>query len=202
MKKAALLLLALAALGAGRAQAAPAAWRWASASEFYFIAPTAQTLRVEGAGSATVKPWGLGLRGVGSEAFSKTGALQLQSVKVDKPATGKNTFYLLELLLGMQYISPKTPGRPLRFTAAGYADLGLADTSFYAAPVVTAGLLYSADDGAETPKGLTFDLYYRLTDIDVPNVGASRAGTLKPALGFKLGYIFEGFWTTTPRTQH
>ena len=202
MKLAALTLFALAALGAGRAQAAAPAWRWASASEFYFLAPTAQTLRVEGAGSATVHPWGLGLRGVGSEAFSKTGALQLQSVKVDKPATGKNTFYLLELLLGMQYISPKTPGRPLRFTAAGYADLGLADTTFYAAPVLTAGLLYTTSAEAETPNGVTFDLYYRLTDIDVANVGGSRAGTLKPALGFKLGYIFEGFWTTAAKAQH
>lgn len=23
-----------------------------------------------------------------------------------------------------------------------------------------------------------------------------KSGTLKPALGFKVGYIFEGFWTT------
>ena len=43
--------------------------------------------------------------------------------------------------------------------------------------------------------GLTFDIYYRLTDIDLNNVGGG-AGTLKPALGFKMGYIFEGFWTT------
>jgi len=25
-------------------------------------------------------------------------------------------------------------------------------------------------------------------------VGGGRSGTLKPALGFKVGYIFEGFW--------
>lgn len=28
------------------------------------------------------------------------------------------------------------------------------------------------------------------------NAGGGKASTLKPALGFKIGYIFEGFWTT------
>lgn len=200
MQKAVALFVLFAALGAARAQAAAPVWNWVAANEFYFIAPTPQRLHIDGAGGATVNPWGLGFRALGSQAFSKTGALQLQSVKVDKPATGKNTFYLLELLLGMQYITTKVPGKPLRFTAAGYADLGLADTTFYAAPVLTAGLLYTASDQAETPTGLTFDLYYRLTDIDLDNVGNNRAGTLKPALGFKVGYIFEGFWTTAQRS--
>lgn len=49
---------------------------------------------------------------------------------------------------------------------------------------------------SSTPIGLTFDIYYRLTDIDLDNVGNGKAGTLKPAHGFKVGYIFEGFWTT------
>jgi hypothetical protein len=200
MKRAALAFLLLAALGAARAQAAAKpAWRWVAANEFYFIAPTAQTLHIDGAGDTTVRPWGLGFRGVGSEAFSKTGGLQLQSVKVDKPGLAASSFYLLELLLGMRYITPKTPGRPLRFTAAGYADLGLADTTFYAAPLLTAGLLYTPGDQADTPNGFTFNLYYRLTDINLDNVGNSRAGILKPALGFKVGYIFEGFWTTAQR---
>jgi hypothetical protein len=199
MKSAALAIFLSAALGAGLAQAAAPAFRWVAANEFYFIAPAPQTLRVEGAGSASVNPWGIGFRGVGSEAFSKTGAVQLQSVTVDKPATGRNTFYLLELLLGMQYISPKAAGRALRFTAAGYADLGLADSTLYAAPVLTAGLLYTANAQADTPNGLTFDLYYRLTDVKLDNAGSNRAGALKPALGFKVGYIFEGFWTTAAR---
>jgi hypothetical protein len=200
-KTAALFCLLLAAAGPGPAQAAEGkpVWRWAAASELYFIMPAAQKLDIDGGGTASVKPWGLGIRAVGSQPFSRTGGLQLQAIKVDKPATGKNTFYLLELLLGMQYISPAAEGRPLRFTAAGYADLGLADSTFYAAPVISAGLLYNINSLAETPNGLTFDLYYRLTDIDLDNVGSGRAGTLKPALGFKLGYIFEGFWTTAPR---
>lgn len=195
MRLAAALAL-LCALGAPAAQAAPV-WHWAAANEAYFIAPAAQTLRVQGAGSTTVHPWGLGFRGVGGQVFSKTGAVQLQSVKA-----GKDAFYLLDLLLGLQYLSPKTPGRPLRFTAAGCADLGLSDTTFYAAPVLSAGLLYTASEQAETPAGFTFNLYYRFTDIHLDNAGNNRAGTLRPALGIKAGYIFEGFWTIKDKTKN
>lgn len=117
-------------------------------------------------------------------------------MKVDNPHTGKDTFYLFDLLLGMEYMAPKVQGKPLRFTAQAFADLGLSDTTLYAAPVISAGLLYTTDETSDTPTGLTFDVFYRLTDIDLDNVGGGKAGTLKPALGFKVGYIFEGFWTT------
>ncbi len=102
----------------------------------------------------------------------------------------------MDLLLGMEYMAPKVQGKPLRFTASAFADLGLSDTTLYAAPVLSAGLLYTTNESADTPTGLTFDIYYRLTDIDLDNVGGGKSGTLKPALGFKVGYIFEGFWTT------
>lgn len=172
-------------------------YKWVSANEYYFLLPAAgQTLDISGGGSDSVKPWGFGFRAVGQDTFSKTGGLQFQSVKVDNPHTGKNTFYLFDLLLGMEYMAPKVQGKPLRFTAQAFADLGLSDTTLYAAPVISAGLLYTTDEYAETPKGLTFDVYYRLTDIDLDNVGGGKAGTLKPAFGFKVGYIFEGFWTT------
>lgn len=171
-------------------------WKWVAANEYYFILPAAQDLHVSGGGTESVKPWGFGFRAVGNETFSKTGGLQLQSIKVDNPSTGKNTFYLLDLLLGMEYMAPKVQGKPLRITAAVFADLGLSDTTLYAAPVVSAGLLYTTNEAADTPTGLTFDVFYRLTDIDLDNVGNSKAGTLKPALGFKVGYVFEGFWTT------
>lgn len=200
-KATALALFLCAALAAGQAAAAEQPlFKWVAANECYLLLSAAQNLRISGAGTASVKPWGIGFRAVGSQAFARTGGLQLQSVKVDKPGTGKDTFYLLDLLLGMQYLSPKTPGRPLRFSAAGYADLGLSDTTFYAAPVLSAGLLYTTSDTADTPTGLTFDIYYRLTDIELDNAGNNRAGTLKPALGFKVGYIFEGFWATAPRS--
>ncbi len=171
-------------------------WKWVSANEYYFILPAGQDLHVSGGGTESVKPWGFGLRAVGNETFSKTGGLQFQSVKVDNSSTGKDTFYLLDLLLGMEYMAPKVQGKPLRFTASAFADLGLSDTTLYAAPVISAGLLYTTNETADTPTGLTFDIFYRLTDIDLDNVGNGKAGTLKPALGFKVGYIFEGFWTT------
>ena len=198
-----ILLLALPAAwlpGSARAAEAKPVYKWVSANEYYFILPTSQGLHLSGGGDTlSVKPWGFGFRAVGNEIFSKTGGLQFQSVKVDSPRTGRNTFYLWELLLGMEYMAPKVQGKPLRFTASAVADLGMSDTTFYAAPVISAGLLYTTEEYADTPTGLTFDIYYRLTDIDLDNVGGG-AGTLKPALGFKVGYIFEGFWTTKEKT--
>ena len=171
-------------------------YKWVSANEYYMIMPTGQSLDISGGGSESVKPWGFGFRAVGHETISKTGGLQFQSIKVDNPHTGKDTFYLFDLLLGMEYMTPKVQGKPLRFTAQAYADLGLSDTTLYAAPMISAGLLYTTNEFADTPTGFTFDIFYRLIDLDLDNVGGGKAGTLKPALGFKLGYIFEGFWTT------
>ena len=176
-------------------------YQWVSANEYYMIMPTAQSLDISGGGSESVKPWGFGFRAVGNETISKTGGLQLQSVKVDNPHTGKDTFYLFDLLLGLEYMTPKVQGKPLRFTAQAYADLGLSDTTLYAAPMISAGLLYTTKEFTDTPTGLTFDIFYRLIDLDLDNVGGGKAGTLKPALGFKIGYIFEGFWTVKEKAK-
>lgn len=176
-------------------------WKWVSANEYYMVMPTAQTLDISGSGSENVKPWGFGFRAVGHETISKTGGLQFQSVKVDNPRTGKDTFYIFDLLLGLEYMTPKVQGKPLRFTVQASADLGLSDTTLYAAPMISAGFLYMTNEFADTPTGLTFDIFYRLTDIDLDNVGGGQAGTLKSALGFKLGYIFEGFWTTKEKSK-
>ena len=189
-------LLAAALAGSALAAESKPVYKWVSANEYYFILPMSQDLHLSGGGDTlSVKPWGFGFRAVGNETFSKTGGLQFQSIKVDSARTGRNTFYLWDLMLGMEYIAPKVQGKPLRFTASAVADLGMSDTTFYAAPVISAGLLYATEENTDTPTGLTFDIYYRLTDIDLDNVGGGP-GTLGPALGFKVGYIFEGFWTT------
>ena len=92
-------------------------YKWMAANEYYMIMPTAQTLNISGGGSESVKPWGFGFRAVGNnETITKTGGLQFQSIKVDSLSTGRNTFYLWELLLGMEYMAPKVQGKPLRFT--------------------------------------------------------------------------------------
>jgi hypothetical protein len=179
------------------------AYKWMAANEYYMIMPTAQTLNISGGGSESVKPWGFGFRAVGNnETISKTGGLQFQSIKVDNPHTGKDTFYLFDLLLGMEFMTPKVQGKPLRFTAQAYADLGLSDTTLYAAPMISAGMLYTTNEFADTPTGFTFDVFYRLIDLDLDNVGGGKAGTLKPALGFKIGCIFEGFWTTKEKSAN
>lgn len=178
-------------------------YKWMAANEYYMIMPTAQTLNISGGGSESVKPWGFGFRAVGNnETISKTGGLQFQSIKVDNPHTGKDTFYLFDLLLGMEFMTPKVQGKPLRFTAQAFADLGLSDTTLYAAPMISAGFLYTTKEFTDTPTGLTFDIFYRLIDLDLDNVGGGKAGTLKPALGIKIGYIFEGFWTVKEKSAN
>lgn len=118
-----ILLAGLLAAGAAPVAAAESkpVYQWVSANEYYFILPVAQDLHLTGNGNAeSVKPWSFGFRAVGHETFSKTGGLQVQSIKVDNPSTGKDTFYLWELLAGMQYTSPKVQGKPLRFTEVDY----------------------------------------------------------------------------------
>ena len=196
----ALFVLLSSGLAQARAAEAKPVYQWVSANEYYFILPTGQDLYLPRNGDTlSVRPWGFGFRAVGHETFAKTGGLQFQSIKVDNPSTGRNTFYLWELLAGMEYIAPKVQGKPLRFKASAVADLGLSDTTFFVAPIISAGLLYATEEYSSTPTGFTFDIYYRLSDIDLDNVGGG-AGTLKPALGFKVGYIFEGFWTVKEKS--
>lgn len=192
--KSILTILALLLASSAFAATSKPVYQWVSASEYYMTLPVAQDLHISGNGTESVKPWGLGFRAVGHETFAKVGGLQLLNVKVDHPTTGNSSFYMLALLAGMQYTSPKKHGKPLRFTASGLGEFGLSDTTLYMAPMLTAGLLYTTDENALTPTGLTFDIYYRLTDIDLDNIGGGRAGALKSAIGLKIGYIFEGFW--------
>lgn len=202
-KTTALLALVFGTLPCANAADPKPVYKWMAANEYYMILPTAQTLSISGGGSEGVKPWGFGFRAVGNnETISKTGGLQFQSIKVDNPHTGKDTFYLFDLLLGMEFMTPKVQGKPLRFTAQAYADLGLSDTTLYAAPMISAGFLYTTKEFTDTPTGLTFDIFYRLIDLDLDNVGGGKSGTLKPALGIKIGYIFEGFWTVKEKSSN
>jgi hypothetical protein len=171
-------------------------YKWKPGSEFYFIMPTAQRLYLPNTkDNEVVRPWGVGFRSVGSgDMFSTSGALQIEHVGVEGHGlAGTDSFYLLEMLLGGEYLSP-AGGGPLRFNATASGDFGVSDTSLFMAPVVTAGVLYAVDTRSVTPTGFSLALYYRFADIHLSNVGGGRSGVLRPALGIKLGYLFEGFW--------
>ena len=173
--------------------------KWISANEYYFILPAPQDMYFPGnKDTEVVRPWGFGLRAVGNgEKFSKTGGLQVQRVKVgNRSLPETNSFYIFDMLLGLEYMTPKVENKPLRFTASALGDFGLAGTDLFMAPMISAGFLYTTEEHADTPTGLTFSLFYRLTEIDISDVGGGKAGRLQPDLGFKIGYIFEGFWTT------
>ena len=86
-------------------------------------------------------------------------------------------------------MTPKAQGKPLRFAASAFGDFGLSN-NFFMAPIISAGLLYTTGEAAATPTGLTFNVFYRPTEIDLDDVGSGKSGRLQPALGFKVGYIF------------
>ena len=194
-----LVLLAAAAAPAGAAESTPV-YKWVSANEYYFILPAPQDIYFQGnKETALAYPWGFGFRALGNgrELLSKTGAVQVQSGKVSGHGLPEaKSLYITDMLLGLEYMTLKVKGKPLRFTASALGDFGLANTEFFMAPVISAGLLYTTDESAETPAGLVFSVFYRLINVDLGDMGGGKNGTLRPALGFKLGYIFEGFWST------
>ena len=153
-KKHTLIFFVLLAVGLSPARAAESkpVYKWVSANEFYFILPTPQDLYLPGnKDTAVVHPLGLGFRAVGNgERFSRTGALQIQSVKASNRSLPEtNSFYILDMLLGLEYMTPQVQGKPLRFTASALGDFGLSDTTLFMAPVLSAGLLYTTDEYAD-----------------------------------------------------
>lgn len=190
------ILLAIAICLPAAAQAAAPALKWVSATEGYFTMPFGSQVRYpDNNKTVDTDAWGFGLRAVGNgEGISRTAGLQFERHTASNSGLGVNgTFYLFDFLAGAEYVSPVRSNKPLRFTAGGLIDLGMSDTTFYLAPVLTAGLLYQKNVYDTAPGGFTLTLYYRFTDIDLDNA-AGKAGTLRPALGVRLGYIFEGFW--------
>lgn len=180
-----------------RAAEAKPVYKWVPANELYFTLPIQQDVYFPGSkDTAQAHPWGFGYRVAGNgEKISKTAAFQVQSVKFtggSLPAA--NTIYIWDLLVGLEYMSPQRENKPLRFTASAVGALGLADTDLFIAPVVSAGLLYVPDQTASTPNGFTFNVFYRLTEIKLSDVGSGVSATLRPAAGIKIGYMFEGFW--------
>ena len=187
---------ALLLFSAAPVRAAAPAYQWFPSNEFYFSVPFAQEIHYPSSSKTShADAWALGFRAVGNGAgVGKTGGLQIQHLTVNNGATGVNgSFYLLEMLAGAEYISPKVENKPLRFTAGLLANAGLADTTLFVAPMLTAGLLYQTAF-TQVPNGFSLAFYYRFTDISL-NDAACASGTLRPALGFRLGYTFRGFWT-------
>ena len=190
-----ILLSILFAFPAAAIAAAPV-FTWISADEFYFTAPLNQQVRYNANHqTSNTQAWGFGARAVGKgQGINPTGGIQFERYTVSNSNLGVNgTFYLFEFLGGAEYITPVKNNKPLRLTAAALADLGLSDTTLYIAPMLTAGLLYQTNTNTNSPQGLTLNLYYRFTDVKLDNA-AGKSGTLRPALGLRLGYIFKGFW--------
>ena len=197
-----ILLLALLAAGFAdfaRAATSQPVYKWVSANEFFFNLPVPQNMYLPGnKDTVQVNPWGVGFRAVGNgEQFSKTGGLQIQKISVSNRSQPEaNSFYILDMLAGVEYFSPKVENKAFRFTASALGDFGLAGTDLFMAPVIGAGVFYQTGPQGETPSGLNFTMFYRLTEISISDVGGGKAGRLQPGLGFRIGYIFEGFWTT------
>ena len=189
------LIAALLFLPCAAAAAMPG-YNWMPANEIYLTAPLKQTIIYsEGGISPYADTLGLGYRLAGDgQGVTKTAAVQLQRLTVSNNILGlSGTFSLLELLGGAEYSFPAESKKRLRWTASALADLGLGGNTVFMAPVLTAGLLYRANPAAAGPGGTTFTVYYRFTDITLHSA-LGQSVTLRPALGFRLGYLFSSFW--------
>ena len=201
MRKKLVFLLAFTIILAGFANFAQAAkkkkWihKWNAADEIYFILPLPQEMRFQREDTAIVHPWGFGLRAVGNnEGFSGTGGLQVQSVRTGNlNLSATNSFYVFDLFMGLEYMTPKVENKPLRYTASALGGFGLSSGDFFMTSIISAGILYTTEEHANTPVGLSFNLFYRLTETDLNNSSGAN-GLLEPCFGFKIGYIFKGFW--------
>ena len=188
--------------GSVRAAESKPEFQWIPNNELYFILPLPQNLYLPGNGeTAQVHPWGLGLMSLGNgEKFSKTGGLQIQRVSVSGSGQS-DSFYVFDFLAGLGYMSPKVKDKPLRFTASMLGDIGFSVNDFFMAPAVSAGLFYQTDNDSTAPSGINFTFFYRLMEINLSDVGGGKNGKLRPALGFKIGYIFKGFLTPTDKSK-
>ena len=92
-------------------------------------------------------------------------------------------------------MSPKVVNKPLRFTASMLGDIGFSVNDFFIAPMVSAGWFYQTDNESTAPSGMNLTFFYRFMEINLGDVGGGKNGKLRPALGFKIGYIFKGFLT-------
>lgn len=171
-------------------------YTWFPAGEAYFLAPFRQAVNFPAGGNTrTAQTWGFGYRALGDgEGVNRTGGLQFERVTVgNKYLRAQGAVTVWEAPIGAEYISARYKDTRLRFTAAGLADIGLCDNTFFIAPMLTAGLLLQDREGTSLPHGWTLTLYYRFNDAKLDNVKGEEA-LLRPALGFRLGYAFPGFW--------
>lgn len=167
-------------------------YKWNAANDFYFVLPMPQTILLKGVSrNEVVHPVGMGVRSVGNgERFSPAGGLQFLTAKTSYD----ENIWLLDVQGGLQYISPLARG-PFRAMASALGGLGISDNTLYFAPYLDFGLLYVTDDEALTPTGFSLNFFWRPTKILLQNAGVGGDAVLRPTLGLRLGYIFEGFWT-------
>lgn len=191
-----LLFVLLAANISGLAQAAQdePRYKYGPPFELYFILPVPQQVYFPGRKeTAQVAPWGLGFGAIKTwtNVFGFAG-LQIQRFSFkDRSLPESNSFYLYEMPLGLEYMSPLIQEMPLHFTASISGDLGMTSyDDIFLAPVVSAGLFYELEPGEVGSSGVSFTFYYRFTEIDLNDLD----GRLQPGLGFKIGYAFSGSW--------
>jgi len=188
-----LVLLAVLAAPVGLWAAMPG-YSWYPANELYFTVPVKQTIHYsEGGRTRNADAWGFGYRVVGDgQGVNTTSAFQLQRVTAGNSTARVNTaLTFFDLLTGVEY-NFTNKNRPLHFSVAALVNLGFCEPTPYMAPMLTGSVLYRTN-AATTAENLILTFYYRLTDVALASVDG-QAAILRPALGLRLGYIFQGFW--------
>lgn len=174
-------------------------YKWVSAKDLSLILPINTKLHIKDSKeNESLNSFGLSFMGIGNETVSKTGGFRIEAFKVDNNLTGKNTFYLFEFLFGVKYLSQKSD-KSIKPVLSVLGNLGMSSSrDFFIMPELNVGFLYSKDFLAETPKGFIFEVFYKPFQTYISDAGNNKSGDLKPFVGIKLGYVFEGFWQKQP----
>ncbi len=173
---------------------------WNYPQNFYFILPTASKLKFPSENLIkTINQWGVGFTTVGWEKMSLITGIELKGARI-KVKYDSGNFYIVNLLLGFKYIFPKE-NRKFWVTSSLVGEFGLSGSNLFAAPVFSVGLIYPQKNivepiySSQVINGFSFELFLRPVELEFDNACCNKKGVLKPQLGIKAGYIFEGFWS-------
>ncbi|MEF3280564.1 MAG: hypothetical protein K6357_06325 [Elusimicrobiota bacterium] len=175
-------------------------YQWNYPVNTYFILPT--TLRLEIASQNETKKinqWGFGFSSIGWEGFSMVTGLELKGARVELKNDSTN-FYIFDLILGVKYILPETKRR-FWITSSFAGEFGVSGSNVFITQVISAGIILPNKNiiepiySSNVINGFSIDIFYTPFEIDFDEFIDGNKAILKPHLGIKFGYIFEGFWT-------
>lgn len=169
-------------------------YKWYDSSLFYFNVPVNERLEFSQK-DKKIHPFGAGFQIINPySVISKTFAFEIEYADTGKSINIKeDNLWMLTLKYGLTYISDKKENKKFSFISSVFADLGLANEKVFFTPEFSAGFLYFTND--YNRESFVFSLFYRPFKINTGTLSGYNDVKIKPVLGIRAGYLFEGFWS-------